>query len=1145
MDGNGPSAGPSLQVAGRAPPGEERRQVTVLFADLVGSTALAGRMDPEELRAVLGSFLTAIGREVQRFDGTLDKMIGDAVMAVFGAPVSHEDDAARALHAALAIRDVVEEMDTDLGDRYGVRLAVRIGVNSGEVVSGTLAHDVQSAYTVVGEAVNIAQRFQAAAKPGEILVGPATRRLVRSFAFDEARQITIKDRSEPITVHPLATGAAVPEAPAAPLVGREREVAQIDAALNDVVAGHGRFIAVTGEAGVGKSRLVAEVRGAHAQAPRWLEGRAISIGRTTSYFPFVEMIRGDAGIGELDDEAAVRSKLEARIAALFPAETADVLPYVTSLLGLALRGDDAERLRYLEADAMRRQIFLVVRRYLSRLAEDAPLAIVVEDAHWADDSTIGLLEHVLPLIGSVALAVCVTARPDASTKIARLRVIAVAVAPDAAVEVALAPLAAAASTRVIEGVLGGPADEALRALVLGKTEGNPFFIEEVTRALIESEALRRERGEWRLARAADELDIPDTVEGVIRARIDRLDEELKHVIRVAAVIGRSFFYRILRAVAEADRELDGDVAELQHLQLIAERERVPELEYAFRHVLIQEATYESVLVRRRRELHRRTAEAIEQLFAGRLEDLYGALAYHFARAEEWTKAQDYLFRAADQASRVASDAEALALYDEAVAAYARAFGDKWDPLQRGALERKIGEALFRVGEHGKAAEHLHRALGYFGHPFPPTRGRVRLALVGALARQIGHRLAPRRLPAPESARIDLVVEEHLRSYEVLAWIDYYLDNERLMLDSIRLLNESEKRGWPLGIVVGSLGMGIVCDFIPAFRMAEQYHRRGVALAESTQRPFELGYAFMGLGYHQQRTGEWKDALEHWGRGAAYFRDAGDLAKWGAASWGTTWLAHRTGLTERSRAQAEQLIRIGQDTADRQLRGWGLYFLGRWTWQSGDVEGGIRLLAEAIELFRLIPDLPNLAGASGEMGICQLRLGNWSAAVDVLESTAKLMREQDIRGFLAHVHVALADAYLARAEASAGAERDRALALAARAARSATTRSKVEREGLVGAFRAHGTHAWLVGRPERARTLWAESAARAEKLGARYDLATTLLETGRRARDDSALERALGIFTELGAARDVAAVREARSSHASFPRSADLPRPSAP
>lgn len=1124
MEGSEDGAGASLQVGPRhTPKDEERRQVTIVFADLVGSTALAGGMDPEDLRSVLGAFLTVAAREVKRFDGTLDKYIGDAVMAVFGAPVSHEDDAARALLAALAIRDAVGELS---GGPAEGRLAVRIGVNSGEVVSGVLADDAQRAYTVVGEAVNIAQRIQGAARSGEILASAATQRLARNFVFGQPREITVKGRTEPLTVH-LLEGAAPAHALGAPsgaLVGRGAEVAVIEAALEAVARGEGRLIAVVGEAGVGKSRLLAEVR--RGGALRWLEGRALSIGLGASYLPFLDVIRGDAGIDEGDDDAAARAKLGARVATLFPAEVDDVLPYLTSLLGLPLLAPDADRLRYLEADAMRRQIFRVSRRYLSRLAEEHPLALLVEDLHWADESTVALLEHVLPLIGSSRLAICVTARPDALRRVERLREIALDASAGSVVEIALGPLGPTESGRVVEGVLRSSAADDVRALVLAKAEGNPFFIEEVTRSLLESGALERQPTAWRLARAADELHIPDTVEGLIRARIDRLDDELKQTVRVASVIGRTFLYRILRAVTEAERELDAELDELQRIQLIAERERVPELEYIFRHVLIQESTYESILLRKRRELHRRTGEAIERLFAARLDQHYGPLAYHFARAEEWTKAQEYLFRAAEQAGRVSADAEALALYEEAIAAYGRAFGDRWDPVQRGALERKVGEALFRVGEHGKAAEHLHRALGHFGRPFPATKGRVRLGIAAGLARQLGHRLLASRLPEPGMTSIDQVAEERLRSYEVLAWIDYYIDNERLLLDSIRLLNEAESLGWPLGIVIGSLGMGIVCDFVPAFGLAEDYHRRGVALAEATGQPFPLGYAYMGLGYHQQRTGEWDGALAHWDRGARHFRGAGDLAKWGAATWGTTWISHRIGDTERSRRQAEELIRIGQDTADRQLWGWGLYFLGRWTWQAGDVEGGIRLLEESIGLFRQVPDLPNLAGASGELGICYLRLGRWSDAVSVLEGTARLMREQDVRGFLAHVHNALADAYIARAEASSGAERERALRSAATAARSAAARSKVEREGFVGAHRALGTHAWLGGRRARALAMWRDSAERAERLGARFDLATTLFELGRRGGDAAALGRAGAIFTELGAAREAEAVRRA-------------------
>ena len=1126
----GPS-GASLQVpAGHGQLAEERRQVTVLYADLVGSTVIAARLDPEELRQLLGSFFSAIARQVARYDGTLDKYVGDAVMAVFGAPVSHENDAARALHAALAIRDAVGELNAELARQQGARLAIRMGVNTGEVVSGILARDVQSSYTIVGEAVHLAQRLQAAAQPGEILVGAVTQRLARGFEFEPPRQIKVKDRVEPVTVYRLLGGpgpdTVAPQKPATELVGRSAELRRVADAVDALSAGTGGLIAIVGEAGVGKSRLVAEVRRSPGAA-RWLEGHAVSIGRTISYLPFLEMIRTDAGITDRDGESESWSKIQQRVRALFGEDVDAILPYLARLLGLEVPGELGERVSRLEADAIRRQIFLVSRRYFTALAAEAPLVLLFEDLHWADDSSVALLEHIVPLTASSGIAICVTTRPDAADRLARLRTIATASAHARLVEVPLTPLGSDDSSRLVAALLGtDAAPPGLREVVLAKTEGNPFFIEELIRSLVELGVITHDRAEgWALARPLENVSIPDSVQGVIRARIDRLDDELKRVIRVASVIGRSFFYRVLRSVTETDHELDRELGALQGLEIILERARLPELEYSFRHVLIQESTYDSILVRHRHELHHLVATTIESLFANRLEDFYGVLAYHFARAEDWTKAQEYLFRAADQAGRVAADAEAIALYDEAIAAYGRAFGDRWDPIERGRLESKIGEALFRVGEHGKGLGHLHRALAHFGQPFPETKGRVRLALLRELGRQLGHRLTPALAAEPDATAVDAVAELRLHAYEVLAWIDYYLDNERLLLDSIRLLNESEKRGWPLGIVIGSLGMGIVCDFIPAFGIAERYHRRGLALAEATQLPQALGHAFIGLGYHQQRTGEWAAALENWGHGAEHFRKAGDLAKWGAATWGTTWIAHRTGQLERSRRQSEELIRVGRDTADRQLWGWGLYFLGRWLWQSGDLDAGIRSLEQAIALFREIPDLPNLAGASGDLGMCRLRQGRWAEAVDILEGTAQLMREQDVRGFLAHVHNALAEAYLSQAEGSTGSDRTIALAHAAKATRSAMKRSKVEREGFVAAYRVRGTYEWLTGNTERARVAWQTSLERAEALGARYDGATTELEFGRRTQEAGHLERAATTFAELRATLDLARARE--------------------
>lgn len=351
-----------------------------------------------------------------------------------------------------------------------------------------------------------------------------------------------------------------------------------------------------------------------------------------------------------------------------------------------------------------------------------------------------------------------------------------------------------------------------REMIVRKAEGNPFFLEEIIRTLIDAGAVVHAptTGRWRATAQIETITIPDTVQGVIMARVDRLDEDIKQALRTAAVVGRSFLYRVLRAVrgelsrtvAEADRQLDRHLTELQTIELIREKQRLSELEYIFKHALAQEATYESILLQKRRELHARVGQAIEVLFADRLVEFYGLLAYHYARAEAWEKAQDYLLKAGDQAGRVAADVEALAHYQQAMAAYARAFGDRWDPLQRAALERKMGEALFRRGEHAQALDYLQRALAYLSRPLPASRWGVRLALLREIVRQVGHRLLPGLFLKPKRGLASPAVEEGVRLYESMTWIDAFTNPERFLLGVLRVLNVSERSGFSYRVAGG-------------------------------------------------------------------------------------------------------------------------------------------------------------------------------------------------------------------------------------------------------------------------------------------------------------------------------------------------------
>jgi predicted ATPase len=602
---------------------------------------------------------------------------------------------------------------------------------------------------------------------------------------------------------------------------------------------------------LGPSRAASDALTSDSPTPDliWLEGRTLSFGQTISYWPFQEILWRYAGISEEDSEADAWHKLESRVNALFAEQTPEILPYLATLLTLEVRDEYVERVKYLDGEAMGRQIFLASRRFFERLAQEQPLVLVFEDLHWVDESSALLLEHLLPLVERVELLIVGVGRPHRQTPAARLQEVAGRDLPNRYIEIHLTPLSQADSAQLVRNLLAiEDLPSRVREMIVRKAEGNPFYLEEIIRTLIDASAVVYEptTGRWRATAQIETITIPDTVQGVIMARVDRLGEDVRQALRTASVVGRSFLYRVLRAVADADRQLDRHLAELQEIQFIREKQRVPELEYIFKHALAQEATYESILLQKRRDLHARVGQAIEALFADRLEEFYGLLAYHYARAETWEKAQEYLLKAGDQAGRIAADAEALAHYRQAMVAYGRAFGDEWDPVQRAALERKMGEALFRRGAHAQMLDHLQRALAYLGRLLPTSRWGVRLAILREIVQQIGHRLLPGLLLRRAGGPVSPAVEEEIHVYACIGWISLLMDPERFLLATLKTLNVSERSGFSYGVATGSSGLGVMMDLIPVFWLAEGYHRRAVALAEQIQNSSALGLAYLSL-----------------------------------------------------------------------------------------------------------------------------------------------------------------------------------------------------------------------------------------------------------------------------------------------------------
>jgi class 3 adenylate cyclase/tetratricopeptide (TPR) repeat protein len=873
----------------------ERRLVTIMFADISGFTALAETMDPEAVRDIINGCFERLVPIVERYEGTVDKFIGDEIMALFGAPVAHENDPERALRAALDMMDALAVFNAD----QGIDLGIHFGINTGLVIAGGIGTGERQEYSVMGDAVNLAARLEDASERGEILVGPDTYRATAPlFSFETLEPVRLKGKAEPVDVYRLVGLETEPERVrglrtrgiSSPLVGRDAEFAILRDCIDRLAEGEGGIVSVIGEAGAGKSRLMAEIlRSAQNDGSGllWLEGRTLSFGQTISYWPFHEILRRYAGIADDDGEAEAWAKLEHRISALFAQDTAEILPYLATLLTLEVRDEYAERVKYLDGETMRSRVFVASRRFFERLARTRPVVLVFEDLHWVDESSALLLEHLLPLVERVPLLVVGVSRPDPEGPGGRLRETAAQDHVSRYTEIELASLSQDESTQLVRNLLEiGDLPSYGREMIVRKAGENPFFLEEIIRALIDAGVVVYEpaSGRWRATAQVETVAIPDTIQGVIMARVDRLEEDVKQVLRTASVIGRSFFYRVLRAIAEADQELERHLTELQVADLIREKQRLPELEYIFKHALAQEATYDSILLQRRRDLHARVGEAIEEIFAGRLEEFYGLLAYHYARAEAWEKAQEYLLKAGDQAGRVAADAEALAHYRQAMAAYARAFGDRWEPLQRAALEHKMGEALFRQGEHTQALEYMHRALDHLGRPMPRSDWGVRLGILREVVRQIAHRFLPWLFLRPPDGPVDPAVEEELEIYEPMGWMYVVSDQERYLLVALRGLNTAEQKRFLPRVVVGLAGMELIAGFLSIFSLGSYYGHRAVALAEQLQDPRALSLAYRCLGLHECLQGKWDEALAHSRWAVELSRESGDLRNWPTAVW---------------------------------------------------------------------------------------------------------------------------------------------------------------------------------------------------------------------------------------------------------------------
>jgi class 3 adenylate cyclase len=1131
----------------------ERRQATVLFADIVGLEGVSDPADSGGFTRVLNRCLADCSDAVAAHGGVLDKYTGDGIMALFGIPNAIENAPGRSLNAAIAIREAITRVNQESG--FTMPLQVHVGVNTGLAIAGEIGGRLRRDFTAMGDTVNLAARLKEASAPGAIWVGPDTYRYTReAFEFRPLAPLTVTGKAQPIAAYELLsartqwhrTSAAQPGRMVfSPLVGRARELEVITRRIAALGQREGGIVSLTGEAGLGKSRLVAEMfRLSEGRDVGVYLGRCLAVGRTQSFHPFIDLLHHLTGIADDAPEDTALATLERCVRGVLGSAAPDVFPFLTRLMGLHVSGAPAERLAGIEGDALERLIVKSMRELLQAIGRRQPTVLVFEDLHWADRSSLGLLESLLSLVTEVPLLFVLVCRPlfeDTSDRILSLCAQRYAARHD---ELRLDPLDDAEAAQLVRNLLSvGDLPAAVQRLITGKAEGNPFYVEEVVRSLIDAGAVEYRDGGFQVTEAIHSVVIPNTIHDVIMARVDRLDESARRLLQLASVIGRHFYYRILAHIVEAETPLDPDLSRLVEKQLIQERtgrwevavgERsvADEIEYLFKHALAQEAVYQSILLKTRKELHARVASAIEAIFTERLSEFYAPLAYHYRRAEQLARAEDYLCKAGTEAARAAASRDALHFFREAAALYDTLHGSGGDTRHRALLEKNIALALLNSGQLVESIAHFDTASMLLGDRVPEKRlgSYLRVALnFAALLAQLYLHLGRRRTVADW---------EHERELsEILfnrARAEITSDPTRLFLESVvalRRFHEIDVSQIDQACTIYASAAGMFCYSGLSFAIGRRILADAKALARQGNVRDQFSYRTMQFISHYLE-GDWSDAyvLE-----AALVDEALRAGQfWDANTYLGLYCDRllRQGRFAEARAQLAKLTEMND--------AYGYRFAGT----NHDGMLAILLLEErrlsdalrAVETYgrdRVEDPLRVLAyGTRAKIQELSGDLAGARTSLAVAETITVASSRIPPWHLSAYAAARLRCAIAALDAAPAHEGERRRLRHAARAALGVAAKVAVQRTEI---FQLAGVASWLLGRRARALALWKRSIETGTRLGARPELARTYAAAAMRMAPATTLHgldaaacraKAEALFAEVGLAHDLGACHRA-------------------
>ncbi|MCL4562689.1 MAG: tetratricopeptide repeat protein [Chloroflexi bacterium] len=896
----------------------QRRNVTVLFVELSGFTAFTEAFGSEASFDLVQKFARLMAQDVYKYDGMVDRFIGDGLMAIFGAPIASENPAELALRSALDMRQDLTQLNRDLQHRLSTRIDLHIGLHSGPVVVGGIVSDLLMDYTAIGDTVNLAARLLEAAPAGAILASETVFQQTRSqFEFQALPPLTLKGITPALQAFTVSAIKIEPgprhgiKGLRAPMVGRQAELTELLQAGNALITRkEGSFVFIQGEAGIGKSRLFTEFAFRMSQGGlRTRLGCSFTYRRSMSYWIFLDLLRDDLEIPANASEAQVWEQLNQKINALLGAKAAETLPYFEYLFSLkSIHGEGLERLRYLDAAQLRRQIFVAVRDLLVAEARLDPIVLVFEDLHWADETSLELLQFLVDSVRQEPILILAISRPTQEEGLRQLIETAYRLLEERFIGIQLHSLSPMQSEELLQQLVAIPnLPENLRAQIIQHSAGNPFYFEEIIRMLIDEKIIQGEPGSWSLVPDADlrSLEIPETLQALILARFDRLDEDQRRVLQIASLIGRDFNARLIQTVLQADAEMNvpSILAELAKREFILPHNSAAGGEYSFKHVLVSDAIYGTLLKSERSILHGQMGEAIEMLYTDRIDEQIELLARHYYCSARYDRALHYLILAGQKAARGYANQQARRHFEQALEVLSKVAHGPEPDLQ---VYLGLGDVQALTGEYPASRASYQSALEHITGDDPRSFARERSNLqrkIGTTYERQGEYAQALSYLASAKATLDYVPGnspvERAWILNDTGWIHFRRGNpeaaEMALLEGLNLVEDSPQYDLVASIYNRLGGVYYQKDML---EQASNYVRKSLFLRQEIGDVNAVARSYNNLGLLRWKRGDWDSALDNFMRSLILHANLGDVE-------GTLELHSNLGLLELDRGNFEE------------------------------------------------------------------------------------------------------------------------------------------------------------------------------------------------------------------------------------------------